>query len=92
MILSQYHSKSIKSTKDAIVKSIVSQKIITINESIDEAFNNLFSKFKLDKKEVDKIKSGLESAVKSYSRKEMKSKPSPTFKEAKKYLLDKGAL
>lgn len=86
MILSQYHSKSIKSTKDMIVKSIVSQKILTINECIDKAFDNLFTKFKLQQKEIDKIKSELESKVKSYSRKYMKSKPAPTFKEAKKYL------
>ena len=64
---------------------------MTINESIDKAFNNLFTKFNLDQKEIDKIKSELESKVKSYSRKYMKSKPSPTFKEAKKYL-DEGAL
>lgn len=91
MILSAYHSKSIKSTKDMIVKDVVSKKIMTINESIDKAFNNLFTKFNLDQKEIDKIKSELESKVKSYSRKYMKSKPSPTFKEAKKYL-DEGAL
>lgn len=91
MILSKYQANALKSTKDMIFKSIVTEKNKHIDNAIQGCFSKLFSKFNLNNKDIDKIKLDLESKLKKYSRKYLKSNPSPTFKQAKTFL-EKGEL
>lgn len=86
LILSQNQSKTLKITKDIVLKRMMTEKITFINESIEKSFNKLFSKFNLNEKEIVKIKNELEKKSKSYLRKYGKINPSPTFKDALKYL------
>lgn len=86
LILSQNQSKTLGKTKDIVLKRMLTEKVTFINESIEKAFNKLFSKFNLNEKEIVKIKDELEKKSKSYLRRYGKRNPSPTFKEALKYL------
>ena len=86
LILAQYQSKTLKSSKDIVLKSILGEKVNYIQNSIETAFDKLFNKFNLSEKDVSKIKEDLEKKSKSYSRKYGKTKPMPSFKEALKYI------
>ena len=86
LVLSQNQSKTLGKTKDIVLKRMLTEKVTFINESIEKAFNKLFSKFNLNEKEIVKIKDELEKKSKSYLRNYGKRNPSPTFKEALKYL------
>lgn len=86
LILYQYQSKTLKSTKDIVLKSILDEKVNYIQNSIEDAFNKLFNKFNLKQQDISKIRENLEKKSKSYSRKYGKEKPMPSFKEALKFV------
>ena len=46
LILAQYQSKTLKSSKDIVLKSILGEKVNYIQNSIETAFDKLFNKFK----------------------------------------------
>ncbi|WP_455543493.1 tyrosine-type recombinase/integrase [Intestinibacter sp.] len=85
ILLYNYISKVLKSTKDIIIKNVISEKQKQLSVSIEESFDKLFLKFNLPQTKIDELRIELDKKSKSYSRKYGKNNPSPTFKDAKKY-------
>ncbi|WP_209121205.1 tyrosine-type recombinase/integrase [Alkalihalobacillus sp. BA299] len=87
MILS-LHGKSIaKKDKEKIKKELIYLRSDNIDENIEYSFSMLFEKgYKISKAEVESIKKMLWNKAKQYLRKNGKSKPNLTFREALNYL------
>lgn len=87
LLLSKNQSKALKnSKKDMVVQNIVGRKIAEIDKSIDNAFAELFGKFKMDSEDTQAIRKDLEEKASKYMRKYGKTNPLPSFKDAKAYL------
>ena len=88
LLLYKNQLKSLKATKDLMLKSILTEKTKYLENSISSAFDKLFNKFDLNKNEASKIKEELEKKSKTYSssRTYGKQKPMPSFQEALRYI------
>ena len=88
LLLHKKQLKSLKSTKDIMLKSILTEKTKFLEGAINDAFGKLFNKFNLNQNEVSKIKEELETKSKTYSNSRTygKQKPMPSFLEALRYI------
>lgn len=88
LLLHKNQLKSLKATKDIMLKSILTEKTKYLESSINSVFDKLFDKFNLNKIEISKIKDELEKKSKTYSssRTYGKQKPMPSFQEALRYI------
>lgn len=88
LLLHKKQLKSLKSTKDIMLKSVLTEKTKFLEGAINDAFGKLFDKFNLNKNEVSKVKEELETKSKTYSNSRTygKQKPMPSFLEALRYI------
>jgi len=88
LLLHKKQLKSLKSTKDIMLKSILTEKTKFLEGAINDAFGKLFDKFNLNKNEISKVKEELETKSKTYSNSRTygKQKPMPSFLEALRYI------
>ncbi len=86
ILLHKQQLKSLKSTKDLMLKTLLGEKVKYLQNSINEAFDKLFKKFSLNTIKISEVKEELEKKSKSYIRVYGKEKLMPNFKEALKYI------